>query len=210
MPYKTRIYESTSPSSLLSASNAVVAAGWEAFRFETVVSGWIFKTYTYRITFRRRIPPAKPGVCSIRVADEDDLMLQFFVDLPAKTADEFDVVSRKVEIEVGGVLLEPHLVPVETLEIGPFQGQQDMNVKVRCWNVDDAGNTSETASEFDGILLDTFAPPAPGQLGIRVTGETPDQVTPEVPVEPTPETPVDPVPIDPTPDEPEETDDAQD
>lgn len=119
-------------------------------------------------------------------------MLTFAVSLPAQTPEEFDVVSRKTEVTIGGVALEPQTTPVATAEIGPFQGQQGDTVAIKCWNVDDAGNVSETASSFEGTLLDTFAPPAPGLLGIRVTGEEPDPVVVPPPVE-EPVPPVEPV-----------------
>lgn len=168
--------------------------GWQYFYGEVIVSGWIFKRYTYRITFRRRVAPPQPGKVSVRVTAEvligEEQMLQFFVDLPAKTADEFDVVKRRVTVTVGDVVAEPVEVPVDTLEVGPFTGKQDAALKVECFNVDDAGNVSETASTFEGVLLDTFAPPAPGQIGVRVTGELPDPAPEPEPVEPDePETP---------------------
>jgi len=197
--YRYIVKESSSIVNLFTSANVLTADGWHAYRFDVFVSGWLFKSYTYRIAFRKRLPPPRPGAINIRVAAEDRYMLQFFVGLPAKTEAEFDVVSRKLEIDIGGTALEPQTVPVETLEAGPFEGPQDAAVKIHCWNVDDAGNVSETASEFEGVLLDTFAPPAPGQLGIRVTGETPDIVPPPVdpPVEePTPEEPVPEEPVE--------------
>jgi len=195
--YQTRTYESNSTANLFVTANRMVALGWQAFAFETKVTGWIFNRYLYRITFRRRLPPPRPGVVSIRVAAEDETMLTFVVSLPAQTPEEFDVVSRKTEVTIGGVALEPQVTPVATTEIGPFQGQQGDTVTIKCWNVDDAGNVSETASLFEDTLLDTFAPPAPGLLGIRVTGEEPDPVVPPVeePVPPVeePAPPIDPV-----------------
>jgi len=183
MPYKTLVRESSSIVNLFTTANVLTADGWQAYRFDVLVSGWLFKSYTYRIAFRKRLLPPRPGALKIRVAAEDKYMLQFFVGLPAKTEAEFDVVSRKLEIEIGGTALEPQIAPVGTEEAGPFEGAQNAVVKIRCWNVDDSGNVSETASEFEGTLVDTFAPPAPGQLGIRVTGETPDVPFPP-PVEP--------------------------
>lgn len=192
MPYKIMVRESSSIVNLFTTANVLTADGWQAYRFDVRVSGWLFKSYTYRIAFRKRLLPPRPGALKIRVAAEDKYMLQFFVALPAKTEEEFDVVSRKLEIDIGGTALEPQTVPVDTPEAGPFEGADGAVVKIKCWNVDDAGNVSETASDFEGVLLDTFAPPAPGQLGIRVTGETADVVPP----------PVDPPVEDPVPEEP--------
>lgn len=186
MTYQTRTYGSTSAANLFATANRMVADGWQAWGFQIEVTGWLFHTYTYWITFRRRLPPPRPGVVSIHVAAEDETMLTFVVAMPAQTEQEFDVVSRKLEIIVGGATLEPQEIPVATVEVGPFQGQQGDAVVIRCWNVDDAGNVSETASLFEATLLDTFAPPAPGQLGIRVTGEQPDPVVPPVEEPPAP------------------------
>lgn len=186
--YRYIVKESSSIVNLFTSANVLTADGWHAYRFDVFVSGWLFKSYTYRIAFRKRLLPPQPGALKIRVAAEDKYMLQFFVGLPAKTEAEFDVVSRKLEIEIGGMALEPQTVPADTAESGPFEGADGAAVKIRCWNVDDAGNVSETASEFEGVLLDTFAPPAPGQLGIRVSCETPDIVPP--PVDPPVEDPV--------------------
>ena len=183
MPYVTTSRQSQSAANVFQTANAMVRDHWEPYRFDVLVSGWLFKSYVYRIAFRKRLLPVRPGPVSIRVAAEDKYMLTFVVALPAKTPEEFDVVSRKVEIEVGGVALEPQTVAADTLEIGPFEGAQDAAVKIKCWNVDDAGNVSATASEFEGVLVDTFAPPVPGQLGIKVTGETPDAAPVEPPVE---------------------------
>jgi hypothetical protein len=174
MPYELRPYSSRSAATLFATANAMVRAGWQARGFSVDVEGWLFRTYTYTITFQRRLPPPRPGAPSIRVVAEDDAMLTFVVALPAKTAQEFDVVSRRVELVIGGVEAEPQVVAADTLEIGPFQGQQDQSVVIRVWNLDDAGNQSESASLFEGVLLDTFAPPAPGQIGIRVIGEQAD------------------------------------
>lgn len=206
MPYQIRHYSSRSAATLFATANAMVRAGWEARHFETTVEGWLFRTYTYTITFRRRLPPPRPGAASIRVVAEDETMLTFVVTLPALTEQEFDVVSRRVELVIGGVEAEPQVVAADTLELGPFQGQQDQTVVIRLWNIDDAGNQSETASLFEGVLLDTFAPPAPGQIGIQVTGELPDPppvvedppVDPPVVEDPPAEEPTDPVvPVDP-------------
>jgi hypothetical protein len=204
MPWETRTLEFVSPTNAFANANAMVNWGWQASYFEVVVEGWIWKRYVYRITFRRRVAPPRPGPVCIRTTAEFRLgetdMLTFFVDLPAKTAEEFDVAKRRVTVTVGGVAAEPVEVPVDTLEVGPFVGKQDATLKVECFNVDDAGNVSETASTFDGVLLDTFAPPAPGQIGVRVVGEQADPVEPPPVVEPPV---VEPPVVDPPVDEPE-------
>lgn len=175
MPYRELHYETPSAANLFATAERLVRDGWEAWRFTTRQDGfWPFRRTIYGITFRFRLPPSQPGRLSLQVTAEDEEMLQFVIQLPAKTDAEFDVVSRLVELTVGDVPLEPQTVPVETAEIGPFSGKQGDTVTGQCWNIDDAGNKSETASAFTGILVDTFAPPAPGVLGIRVVGETAD------------------------------------
>jgi hypothetical protein len=81
--------------------------------------------------------------------------------------------------------MSPVDVPVETAELGPFSGYDNDVVRGKCWNIDDAGNISESASEFEAVLLDTFPPPAPGVFGVRVVGETPDSTPyPDIPEDP--------------------------
>lgn len=198
MTYRERTYESTSTANLFSTADYMVRTGWQAWKFSTRIDyTWLFRRTVYAITFRLRLPPSQPGAVTIRVTAEDENMLQFFVALPQKTEGEFDVVSRKLEIEIGGTVLESQVVSADIPEAGPFGGVDGAVVKIRCWNVDDAGNISQTASEFEGTLLDTFAPPAPGQLGIRVSGETPDVPAPVDPVEPVdPVDPADPVDLE--------------
>jgi hypothetical protein len=211
MPWNYRTYESPSAVNVLETINLLVSPdsrmGWQVYRTGSRrEGGWLFGRTMYWIQFRRRLLPSKPGACSIRVTGEDDAMLQFVIQMTAQTAAEFDVVSRRVLLTVGGVDLEPQDVAVDVAEIGPFNGQQDDTVSGKCWNVDDAGNVSEGFSEFSGVLIDTFAPPAPGVLGIRVIGEVADPVIPDEPVEdPVVEDPVieDPVVEDPVvPEEP--------
>lgn len=193
MPWETKTLEFVSPANAFATSNVMVDRGWQALYFEVVVEGWIWKRYVYRITFRRRVAPPCPGPVSVRATAEFSLgetdMLTFFVDLPEVTTDEFDVVKRVVTVTLGGVAAEPVEVPAATLEVGPFIGKQDAALKVECFNVDDAGNKSD-AKKFEGVLLDTFAPPAPGQIGVRVTGEVPDPI-------PEPEPEPEPPPVDP-------------
>ena len=177
--YITRKYESSSAVNLFETANVLIRAGWLAADFSTRIEGiWPFRRTVYSITFRYRLPPSRPGEIQLRLTAEDNFMLQFVVDLPAKTAEEFDVVSRKVAVGVAGAALEPQTVPVDVLEVGPFNGQQDDEVVVNVWNIDDAGNLSEQSSDLVAILVDTFPPPVPGQIALRTIGETPDEPDP--------------------------------
>ncbi|MCU0871475.1 MAG: hypothetical protein MUE50_03945 [Pirellulaceae bacterium] len=161
----------------------MVERGWRAWKFGVRDEGWILRKRWYWITFRRRVSPPCPGPVTIRVAVEDSEMLTFFVDLQLKTEAEFDVVKRIVRVSVAGVPVDAVEVPVEMLEVGPFNGQQGDAVSVECFNVDDAGNVSETGSTLEAVLQDTFAPPAPGQIGLRVVGENADAPPPASPTD---------------------------
>jgi hypothetical protein len=172
MSYVYHTLQSRSAANLLEAANRWLKPGWVAVEFGSERVGWF--AWNYWISFRYRTPPPSPGKLTLTVVSEDQIMLQFVVDLPAKTEAEFDVVSRKVEITIAGLELEPQTVPVETLEVGPFNGQQGAAVTIAVFNVDDAGNVSLTPSELEAVLQDTFAPPSPGQIGLRCVGETVD------------------------------------
>lgn len=125
----------------------------------------------------RLIPhqPPRPGILSIRVTSErfTDMAdkLKFVVEVPAA---EGDVVKRKVAVtSPDGTVVELELAGKDAAETSEFEVDQDATVKVSCVNVDDAGNESE-AREQEFVVRDTIAPAAPGELGIRVTGETPE------------------------------------
>jgi hypothetical protein len=110
----------------------------------------------------------KPGMVFLTFYKGNDNMLKFVLTLPTKSA--VDVVKREVTVVVDGA--DPVVVELEgdALETGEFSGADGASVTGALVDVDDAGNRSP-AREFTFALADTFAPPQPGEVGVRVTGE---------------------------------------
>jgi hypothetical protein len=125
---------------------------------------------------RRGYPIPQPGEFNFRVTREfqngEIDMLTFVVILPEEST--FDVVRRDVTViradSSSSVVTVDGKAAGETIE---FTGQQGEVVGVSCVNVDDAGNVGP-ARTASFTLVDTIPPPEPGELGLRVTGETPD------------------------------------
>ena len=148
-----------------------------------------------------------PGPVTITVLGENlenSMAITFQVNLPPKSAP--DVVSRKLTVKVGDAAAETFELGGEVLVKEGLEGPQDSTVEVSLVDVDDAGNES-TPSTASGVLVDSFAPPQPGQLGVVVVGETFPSAPPveEPPVEepPVEEPPVEEPPVeDPVADEP--------
>lgn len=110
----------------------------------------------------------KPGLVYVTLWQGDDGMLKFVLVLPEKGAP--DVVQREVTVAVGAN--EPVLVTVDgdTVKTSVFEGEDGESVVGTLVDVDDAGNKSE-AREFSFVLVDTIAPPMPGEVGLEVTEE---------------------------------------
>lgn len=95
-------------------------------------------------------------------------MLQFVINLPGVGA--ADVVERRLTVTIGAgepQLLNPATDATESIELS---GNDNEPVHAELVDVDDAGNVSQP-STLDAILADTLPPPAPGAMGITVTGE---------------------------------------
>lgn len=109
----------------------------------------------------------KPGLVFISLNQGEDGMLKFVLVLPEPSAS--DVVAREVKFSVGDQVFDLALAGdvVETPEMSGNDNDQVVGTLV---DVDDAGNKSE-AREFTFTLVDTLAPPQPGELGLKVTGE---------------------------------------
>lgn len=136
----------------------------------------------------------RPGRLGLLQVGEDSMSkIIFEVALPGLAAP--DVVKRELSVQIG---TEP--VSVVTLEgatlsdatVTNLKGTQDSPLHLELVDIDDAGNRSQP-SVYDAVLADTFAPPAPGALGIKAIGE-------DFTVEPAPEPPAPPVepPVEPT------------
>lgn len=110
----------------------------------------------------------KPGMVFLSFYQGDNGMLKFVLTLPTKSA--VDVVKREVTVVVGGgdpVVLE---LDGDALETQEFSGADGDSVAGALVDVDDAGNRSP-AREFTFALVDNLAPPQPGEVGVKVTGE---------------------------------------
>lgn len=108
----------------------------------------------------------KPGKVSITMF-EGEGMLSFVLTLPERSAK--DVVARELTVSVDGVETVESLNG-DSLESQVYSGLDNAAVAGRLVDIDDAGNRSEP-SEFTFVLVDTIAPPAPGQVGLKVTAE---------------------------------------
>lgn len=109
----------------------------------------------------------KPGLVFLVYEEGEEGMLKFVLVLPEAGA--ADVVTRELRFTVGEELFEVNLEgsALETMEM---TGADNDAVAGTLVDVDDVGNRSE-AREFSFVLVDTLAPPQPGELGLKVTGE---------------------------------------
>lgn len=108
----------------------------------------------------------KPGKVSITLKEENG-MLNFVLDLPVSSA--ADVVARELTVVVDGVVSAETLAG-DAVVSAEYSGVDNAVVSGSLVDVDDAGNRSEP-SEFNYVLVDNIAPPAPGAVGMRVTAE---------------------------------------
>lgn len=114
----------------------------------------------------------KPGFVWIKVTESfykgQLKMLKFKLVLPAPGAS--DVVSRKITVKIGEQDVLDAELSGDALETAEMSGVDNDPVVGSLVDVDDAGNMSP-AREFSFVLVDSIAPPQPGELGIVVTGE---------------------------------------
>ena len=115
-------------------------------------------------------PLKRPGKVMLKFYEGEEGMLKFVLTLPTKSA--ADVVSRVLRVSIGedSQVLELAADAVETQE---FECADNTKVFGTLTEVDDAGNVSEPR-EFSFEVVDTIAPPIPGEVGVRVTGESQD------------------------------------
>jgi hypothetical protein len=114
----------------------------------------------------------QPGFVWIKVTEsfykEHIKMLKFKLVLPSPGAS--DVVSRKITVKIGEQDVLDAELAGDALETAEMSGVDNDPVVGSLVDVDDAGNMSP-AREFSFVLIDSIAPPQPGELGIVVTGE---------------------------------------
>lgn len=116
-----------------------------------------------------RFQGTKPGLLKLISLSEPIMsVISFKVILPQPV--DSDVVTRSLSVQIDDNIPEITEVSPDTAEVDGFEGLQDAKVKLSLVDVDDAGNPSQP-STLDVVLLDTFAPPQPGLLGIVATGE---------------------------------------
>jgi hypothetical protein len=115
----------------------------------------------------------KPGPVLFIIAGEDPMAdkILFRVVLPEPSA--ADVTTRELTVDIDGVTQVLTLCVNDTNPL-EFSGAQGAQVCVSLVDIDDAGNRSAAASMMPQQLTDNFAPPAPGDLGFEIIGESPD------------------------------------
>jgi hypothetical protein len=121
---------------------------------------------------RKILKLRKPGIVSLKISGVfykgDKKMLRFKLVLPAPGAQ--DVVSRMLTLAIGGADAEIITLSSTDLETAEFSGQDNDQVTGTLVDIDDADNASEPR-DFSFVLVDTLAPPIPGEIGLVVTGE---------------------------------------
>lgn len=92
----------------------------------------------------------------------------FNVILPPKAAP--DVIEREVVIKIDDVETQFNIPGDQTL-IEAYEGDQGALVTVSLIDIDDAGNRSPASVSPVITLVDTIAPPQPGQIGLEIFDE---------------------------------------
>lgn len=102
------------------------------------------------------------------VSQGENGMLKFVLVLPEKGA--ADVVKRHLTVSVGAG--EPAVLELDgdATRTDLMEGVEGDAVAGSLVDEDDAGNKSE-AREFSFTLVDTIAPPQPGEVGVEVVSE---------------------------------------
>ena len=92
----------------------------------------------------------------------------FNIILPPKAAP--DVIEREVVVKIDDVETQFNIPGDQTL-IEAYEGDQGALVTVSLIDIDDAGNRSPASVSPVIILVDTIAPPQPGQIGLEMFDE---------------------------------------
>lgn len=96
-------------------------------------------------------------------------MLTFVLVLPEKSAS--DVESRELTVSVAGGESQVFSLSGDETTSQEFDGEEGDVVSGSLVDIDNAGNRSE-AREFSITLVDTIAPPQPGEVGVKVVSES--------------------------------------
>lgn len=115
------------------------------------------------------VKPPKPDGISFLISEKENGMLKFVLTLPQAGA--ADVVARKLTVKVGEADAVAFDLAGDVTESQEFECADNAEVTGSLVDVDDAGNES-AASEFSFVIVDTLPPPQPGEVGVKVTGES--------------------------------------
>lgn len=110
-----------------------------------------------------------PEMVFLKVISEDGSMLNFVLNLPPVGAS--DVVSRELTVKIGESDPVVSQLPGSAITSDTMGGADNDPVVGQLVDIDDAGNRSG-AKEFSFVLLDTLAPPTPGDVGLSVVSES--------------------------------------
>jgi hypothetical protein len=114
----------------------------------------------------------KPGPVQLVVTGEmfmgQKKFLKFTLVLPAKAAP--DVATRELTVKIGDNEASTSTLAGNETQVEGLKGLADAIVEVSLADVDDNGNRSPVVSS-SFRLVDTIAPPVPGELALQVTGE---------------------------------------
>lgn len=113
------------------------------------------------------------GPLHLSITGEENMSLKFKVGLPPATA--ADVVSGELSVRIDAgepIVIATAKDQTEVVD-GQLSGRDGATVELSYVLIDDAGNRSEP-SVFVGQLLDTIAPPKPGELALVITEEVAD------------------------------------
>ena len=124
------------------------------------------------IRLRKVIGLRKPGLVLVRMVSEGKSgMSKFALVLPEPGA--ADVVSRELVFSVNGGEPITQTLAGSTLESEEFDANQGEVVTGSLVDIDDATPTPNRSepSLFELELLDTIAPPTPGQVGVVMRAE---------------------------------------
>lgn len=113
---------------------------------------------------------SNPGPLRLVITGEDPMAdkILFQVVLPPKSA--ADVVRRELLVSFADGTEDLIELTASDTVTENLKGDQDSDVTLSLVDIDDAGNRSEP-SVATFTLQDTVAPPQPGELGIKITGE---------------------------------------
>lgn len=124
--------------------------------------------YFFKNYLKKKLP--RPGLVGLSVLSQGESgMLKFVLTMPEKGAS--DVVSRELTVSVDGAEPVVFTLTGDVVESQEFEAADGAAVTGTLVDVDDAGNKSE-AREFTFVLVDTIAPPQPGEVGVKVVSES--------------------------------------